>query len=158
MPLIPDPTNQPVVMRGVVADATVIDAGDAVVLTGGAILPASSVAWDTNLATTQASMVDIFLGVALASHANGGGDITDFPVDISPFSVYTMACASETHEIGDSFGMDKDAGNAILADTLEKATAASSCFRSAERHADAAETVRVRMQSKFWGHNTAGAQ
>jgi hypothetical protein len=54
--------------------------------------------------------------------------------------------------------MDKASGNALLASTLEKAVAASSCFRCVRRDASAANKVYVRMQSAYWGENAAGAQ
>jgi hypothetical protein len=79
-------------------------------------------------------------------------------VDVSPLSVYELDCASETHEVGDTLGMDKAAGNALLPSTLEKAVAASSCFRCVRRNASASTRVYVRMQSAYWGVNDATKQ
>jgi hypothetical protein len=146
------------IVRVAVDSATAISAGDALYLDTDDAKPASSETWDTNLATTQANFVNHFLGIAQADHAANSGAVTDFPVDISPFAVYELDCASETHEIGDTLGMDKAAGNALLSSTLEKAVAASSCFRCVKRDASASTKVYVRMQSAYWGENAAGAQ
>jgi hypothetical protein len=146
------------IIQAAVDSATAINAGDAVYLDTDDVKPASSQTWDTNLATTQAALVDHFLGIALADHAANSGAVTDFPVDISPLSVYEMDCASETHEIGDPLGMDKASGNALLPSTLEKAVAASSNFRCVRRDASASTVVYVRMQSAYWGQNAAGSQ
>jgi hypothetical protein len=146
------------IIRVPVDSATAISAGDAVYLDTDDAKPASSETWDTNLATTQANFVNHFLGIAQADHAANSGAVTDFPVDIGPDSVYELDSASETHEIGDTLGMDKAAGNALLQSTLEKAVAASSCFRCVRRDASAATRVYVRMQSAYWGDNAAGTQ
>ena len=146
------------IIHAAVDSATAISAGDAVYLDTDDAKPASSFTWDTNLATTQAAFVDKFLGVALADHTANSGAVTDFPVDISPFSVYELDCASETHEIGDPLGMDKASGNALLASTLEEAVAASSSFRCVRRDPSAATVIYVRMQSAYWGQNAAGQQ
>jgi hypothetical protein len=146
------------IVRVAVDTGTAINAGDALYLDTDDAKPASSEAWDTNLATTQANFVNHFLGIAQADHAANSGAVTDFPVDISPFSVYELDCASETHEMGDTLGMDKAAGNALLQSTLEKAVAASGCFRCVKRDASAATKVYVRMQSAYWGVNAAGSQ
>jgi hypothetical protein len=150
--------GQQLIVHVAVDTGTAISAGDAVYLDTDDAKPASSQTWDTNLATTQAAFVDHFLGIAQSDHAANSGAVTDFPVDISPMSVYEMDCASETHEVGDPLGMDKASGNALLPSTLEKATAASSSFRCVKRDAAASTVVYVRMQSAYWGQNAAGQQ
>ena len=146
------------IVRVAVDTGTAISAGDALYLDTDDAKPASSETWDTNLATTQANFVNHFLGIAQADHAANSGALTDFPVDISPFAVYELDCASEAHELGDTLGMDKAGGNALLQSTLEKAVAASSAFRCVKRDASAATKVYVRMQSAYWGVNAAGSQ
>ncbi len=147
-----------VIMQVAVDSATAINAGDVLYLDTDDAKPASSEVWDTNLATTQANFVNHFLGIALADHAANSGAVTDFPVDISPMAVYEMDCASETHEVGDMLGMDKAGGNALLPSTLEKAVAASSCFRCLRRDVAASTRIYVRMQSAYWGVNDATRQ
>lgn len=141
-----------------VDSATAIEAGDALYLDTDDAKPAGSFTWTTDLATTQAGFVNQFLGIAMADHPANSGAVTNFPVDISPLSVYEMTCASETHEIGDTLGMDKAAGNALLPSTLEKAVAASASFRAVRRNAAASDKVYVRLQSAYWGVNDAGRQ
>ncbi|MER3415962.1 MAG: hypothetical protein C4297_07095 [Gemmataceae bacterium] len=146
------------IVRVAVDSATEIKAGDAVFLDGDDAKPAGSEPWVTDLATTQANFVNHFLGIAQADHPAGSGDVRDFPVDISPLSVYELDCAAETHEIGDTLGMAKASGNALVADQVRKAAAAASCFRCVRRDPIAASRVYVRMQSAYWGINDATRQ
>lgn len=141
-----------------VDSATEIAAGDALFLDTDDAKPAADFTWDTDLATTQAAFVNKFLGIAQADHPANSGAVTNFPVDISPMSVYEMTCASQTHELGDTLGPDKASGNALISSALEKAVAASSCFRAMRRDASANDKVYVRMQSAYWGANDAGKQ
>ena len=150
--------GMPVVVHVAVDSATEIRAGDAVFLDGDDAKPASAEAWSIDLATTQAAFADHFLGIAQADHPANSGAVADFPVDISPWSVYEMDCANETHEVGDTLGMDQSTGNSLEAAKLEKAVAASSCFRCLRRNPTASSTVYVRMQSAYWGHNDAAGQ
>lgn len=141
-----------------VDDSSVINAGDLVWLDTDDVKAAADISWNTNLATTQADFANVFVGVALQDHENGGGAITDFPVDVSPDAVYNFTCTSETHEVGALLGPAKDSGNALLSDTLEVAVAASSIARCVTRDASAATDVDVKLQSSILGHNAAGAQ
>lgn len=104
-----------VVVRVAVDSATAINAGDAVFLDVDDAKPASSEPWSMDLATTQANFVNHFLGIAQADHPANSGAVTDFPVDISPLAVYEMDCASQTHEVGDTLGMDQAAGTSCPA-------------------------------------------
>lgn len=135
----------------------IITAGDLVWLNTDDVKAASDFVWDTNLATTQAEFVNLFVGVALDDHPAGTG-VVNFPVDISPMSIYEYACTSEAHENGDTMGPAKAAGNALLNQTLAKAVAASACARCVKRDASADTRTIVRLQSAFAGNNAAGAQ
>lgn len=105
-----------------VDSATVIEIGDIVYLDTNDVKPASTAAlWDTDLATTQAALKDICLGIAMSASASGETD----PVLVSHGAVYEMDAASAAYEIGDLVGADKAAGNALLAQTVEAAVAAS---------------------------------
>lgn len=137
--------------------AQAIAIGDMVYLSGGNLVPASSLAWNTDLATTQADFANVFLGIAVEAKGVTSGN-QKLLVDVSPNSHYFYPCASQTHEIGDTFGPDKDTGNAILKGTLEKAVAASSIARCVQRNPSAATKVVVRFQSSLWGFNAAGSQ
>ncbi len=155
--LLSGPTRAETVLCAV-GNTSVIAPGDLLYLTSGAVKSAADFTWDTNLATTQAGFKALFIGVALAAHANGGGAITTFPVDISQEAIYNYACTSETHEIGDTLAPAKAAGNALLPQKLVKAVAGSSIARCESRDASAATTVSVRLQSAFRGQNVSGAQ
>jgi hypothetical protein len=142
-----------------VDSATAISAGDLLFLDTDDAKPASSEAWNTDLATTQANFVNHFLGIAMADHPAGSGAVTDFPVDYSPTATYELDCESETHEVGDLIGVAKAAGNALLAAKVKKvASAASACCRCVRRDPTAATRIYVTMQSAYWGVNDAARQ
>jgi hypothetical protein len=147
-----------IIVRVAVDSATDIKAGDALFLDTNNAKPAGSETWVTDQATTNANFVNHFLGIAQADHPANSGAVADFPVDISPLSVYEMDCASEAHEIGDTLGMDKAGGNNLLSSVLEKQAAASSAFRCVRRDPAASTVVYVRLQSAYWGVNDATRQ
>ncbi len=146
------------VVRAAVDSATEIQAGDLLYLDTDDVKPASSETWSTDLATTQANFTNHFMGIAQADHQAGSGAVADFPVDISPHSVYELDCDSELHELGDTLGAAKATGNALLAAKAKKAVAASSCLRCVRRDVEAKDRVYVRMQSAYWGINDATRQ
>ncbi len=137
---------------------TVIAVGDLLYLDTDDVKPAASFTWTSNIATTQANFANVFLGVALASHAGGSGAVTNFPVDMSPLTIYKYACTSEAHEIGDTLGLAKDSGNNMVNQSFVKAAASSSVARCHKRDASAATSVQVTLQSAYWGFNAAGSQ
>lgn len=143
-----------------VDDTTTINEGDFLFLDTDDAKPASDFTWGSDLATTQATFVNQFLGIAKSSHASGDGAVTDFPVDISPFSVITVNCDEETHEIGDKLTLAKTFGvNSITSNHLKKTSIPTvTCARCVERNAVANTTVRVIIQSAYWGINDAGRQ
>jgi len=151
--------GQQAIIRGAVDSATEIAMGDLVYLDTDDIKPASSETWSTDLAGTQANFVNHFLGIALANHAAGSGIELDFPVDISPYSVYEMDSNEETHELGDMLTPIKASGNALVANKLKKTTTASvACARCMRRDPTALNRVLVRIQSAYWGVNDATRQ
>lgn len=151
--------GQQFTIRVAVDSATEIALGDLLYLDTDDAKPASSEAWNTDLVTTQSNFNNHFLGIAQADHAAGSGAVLDFPVDISPLSVYEMDCDSETHEVGDLVTPIKAAGNALVADRLKKTTtAAAGCGRCVRRDTTAQTRVMVRFQSAYWGANAAGSQ
>lgn len=151
--------GQQAIIRGAVDSATEIAMGDLVYLDTDDIKPAGSETWSTDLAGTQTNFVNHFLGIALADHSAGSGIVLDFPVDISPFSVYEMDCNDETHELGDMLTPIKASGNALVANKLKKTTTASvACARCMRRDPTALGRVLVRLQSAYWGVNDATRQ
>jgi hypothetical protein len=149
--------NERVLVSAVVDNDTVVAVGDMLYLDTGKVLPAASFTWDTDLATTQASFINSFLGIAVEAHAATTAD-EKILVDISPNSHYYYTCASATYEVGALAGPDKASGNALLSSTLEAAVATSSCARVVQRLASAGTKVVVRFQSAYWGHNAAASQ
>lgn len=121
------------------------------------IKAAGSYTWTTNLATTQANFANDFLGYALSTHASSGVTVTNFPVDISPDSVYSFACVSSTHEWDDFMGVAQATGTNLLNPAkLAIAVASSSIARVASLDTSAATSVLVRLMSAYNGNNTAG--
>ncbi len=147
------------IIRGAVDSATEIAMGDLVYLDTDDIKPAGSETWSSDLSTTQSNFVNHFLGIALADHAAGSGIQLDFPVDISPCSVYEMDCTEETHELGDMLTPIKATGNGLVANKLKKtASASGACARCMRRDPTALGRVLVRFQSAYWGVNDATRQ
>lgn len=130
-----------------VDSATVIEAGDLVFLDTDDAKPVSSFAWDSNLATTQASVAAKFLGVAQEPSASGETD--EISVDISPDSVYEFQAASGTYEIGDPVGPDHDGSETLLDQTVESAVAASSIGRVMRRETATTTKVLVSFASAY---------
>jgi len=144
-----------------VLNTTVIAAGDLVFIDNGSggtdVKSAAVYTWTTNILTTQTNFKAQFLGVALAAHANGGGHIYTFPVDVSPDLIWQFPCTSETHNISDTLGLAKAAGNALLPQSLVKATAAASIARCTSIDSSVAVIVNVRLESEFRGFDVGAA-
>lgn len=130
-----------------VDSATVISAGDMVYLDTNDVKPASDLTWDTNLATTQATFANTFMGIAREASASGDTDAID--IDISPMSVYEFTVASDTYELSASLGPDKATGNELLDQALEDAVAASAVAFPYERAGTATTLLKVKFASAF---------
>lgn len=131
-----------------VESATVIEKGDMLWADIDSISayakPASAFTWDTNIATTQASFAALFIGIALESSASGQTD--PISVDMSSESVYEMTVPSGTYYPDDTFGPDKDTGNAMLDQVLESAASTSSIAKYAEKSGSSrASTTKLRV-------------
>lgn len=152
-------SNKHIVYAAVDAGTTISE-GDFVYLDTDDVKPAADFTWDTDLGTTQAAFVNSFLGVALADHVPADGAVTNFPVDISPVSIFTYPCTNETHEIGALMGLAQHATlNKLQNQKLEKvSTAARALARVVKRDSSASTTTVVRIQSAYWGQNVAGDQ
>ena len=140
-----------------VDSAQVIDIGDMVWLNTDDVRPATAFTWDTDLATTQASFAEKFIGIAQEESASGETD--EISVDISPLAVYEMALASATAEVGDPLGPDQTGtgSSATLMDQqLESAVAGSSVARCVKRNAAAATSIEVTFASAYFADNTNG--
>lgn len=129
-----------------VDSGTVIEAGDLVYLDTDDVKPASSLAWNTDLATTQGDFAALFLGVAHQQSADG--DTDDISVDLSPLSVYEFDVNAATYEVGDTLGPDENVST-LMDQQLEAAAAAASIARAAEYKAASASKLRVQFASAF---------
>ncbi len=99
-------------------------AGDLCVQDGsGNITPASSVTWNTNLATTQADMKALFVGVALEDCPAGSRP------RIATDGEFWFDLDSGTPNVGGLVGAAKAVGNALLANKVATAVVASSVGR-----------------------------
>lgn len=126
-----------------VASATVIERGDMVYFdtTNHQVLPASSLTWDTNLATTQATFASLFVGIA--EEASAAGETDPISVEVNPQAVYEIDVPSGTYHLDDTFGPDKDSGNALLDQTIESATGTSAIARCVKEMTAAGTRVWV---------------
>lgn len=114
----PQPVRMPV------ASATVIEVGDMIQEDGsGNALPASSEAWDTNLATTQANFKATFVGVAMSASANGETE----DVVVATAGVFEFDCAAAQFDYGDPVGPD-EVGTQTLGDQQVEAAVIASAI------------------------------
>lgn len=143
--------GQQMIVRVVVDSATEIEAGDLLFLDTDDAKPAAAEPWDTNVTATRINFRRHFLGIAQADHLAGSGVVLDFPVDISPLSVYEMNCEEEHHEIGDPLTVAATA--ALSSKLLVKTNSRLSIARCVRRDPTAKSRVMVRFQSAYWGHN-----
>lgn len=135
-------STQPVIAD--VDAATVIEVGDLVFQEVNDARPASGLTWDTNLATTQETFHDKFLGVSEQAHA--ANDTND--VRVATSGVFEFDCAAATFELGDLVGPAKASGNALVNQTVVAvATANLAIGRVAKRYASNTTKVLVQVES-----------
>ena len=121
--------------------AQVFEIGDLVYMdvSTDEVFPVSGFTWDTNIATTQAAMANVFVGVCRTKKAAGvAGPIS---VDVSPDSVYECSCASADFLHGAPLGAAKQSGNALENQKVVGAVAASSIAKATEARAG---TTKIR--------------
>lgn len=119
-------------MLAAVDSATIIAVGDMVWLDTDDVKPASDFAWDTDLATTQASFAGSFLGIAMEASANGETD--PILVETSPLVRFVaFASVSANYEVGGILGPDENPANTLSNTTLESTTSGAGIARSLVR-------------------------
>ena len=135
-----------------VDSSTVIAVGDLLYLATDDARPLDAFTWDTDLATTQAALAAVFLGVAMEGSADGETD----PIlcDVGGESIYEFACASGTYEVGATLGGDQIAGPLVSSDTLEAAASGAAIARAREYKASAATILKVSFASAYAPKNT----
>ena len=100
--------------------ATVIEIGDMLFLSSGKAVPASSVTWNTDLATTQADLKNGFLGVAMQAST----DQDEEPVLFMYDGVFEFVADSDSYTVGALIGAAKASGDALENQKIDDAVAA----------------------------------
>ncbi len=143
-------TGQVELVRSGVLAATVFTKGDMVAMSGSDanFIPVSTVQWDTDLATTQAAIADVFVGITWDKSSSTDTDAIN--VDMSADSVYEFDVPSGTFTLGQSLGPDQDGSNqSVLSNKLEGAVVASSVARSFEEATSAVTRLLVKFSSAY---------
>ena len=126
------------------------------------VKPASSYTWDTNLATTQASFTNVFVGICRELHdpnVLGAANHTMVSVDVSTESVYECDMTSGTLTAVSGLGIsDAGSGTALVDQTLAvTATAANMIARVAESKPGTQTKVRVTFNPTYVTNTTNAA-
>lgn len=141
-------------VKATIATAKAVDAGDLVGMSSGTLVKAEDQTWDTDLATTQAAFVALFLGASMQSktsttNARVFGNSEDNVITVATSGEYEYDCASATFEVGGLVGPAKDTGNALLSDkVVTVSTEAAAIGRVVERGTSITR-VKVRLLSKL---------
>lgn len=135
--------TEPILMA--VDSATVIEIGDAVYLDTDDAKPASDLAWNTNLATTQEDFHDVYLGVSM--QRSEAGDTK--AIRVATGAVMDMPAVSAAYEVGDLVGLhDGGSGTALLDATVVAVATENLAIGRIDKTAAAGSTrVRVRIES-----------
>lgn len=100
--------------------------------------------WNIDLATTQESFHDKFLGVACQASRDGDTD----PIRVATTGVFEFACDAATFEIGDLVGPAKTSGNNLENGKVVAVAGANLAIgRVAKRYATNTTTVLVSIES-----------
>lgn len=126
--------------------ATVISAGDLIYLDAGASnvpKPAGDFTWDTDLATTQESFIDAFLGVALDTAIAGQTP----RIRVGTRGVYEFDCASASFAVGAYVGPAKQSGNLLEPQKVAAVATADLAIGRVVEATSSATKVKVRIFS-----------
>lgn len=107
--------------------------------------PVTNFTWDTDLATTQAALALVFLGVASGRSRIGVTDTRDLKVLVDMDGTFEMEAVSATYEIGQYVGPAKDTGNALLQKVTAVATKSLAVGIVVENSVTAATRIKVRL-------------
>lgn len=123
-----------------IGDALYVDTAD-----GNTVKPAGSFTWDTNLATTQESFVDVFAGVSNQAFLSTQ---TARQINVSQTGVFRFPCAAlgAAKRAGTMIGLAKQSGSLLEPQKVaEVATNDLAIGRLAEDAASGATEVLVRI-------------
>ena len=125
--------------------ASVIEVGDILWFdaSNNVVKPASAYTWDTNLATTQGTFKDVFVGVALSAHA--ANDPYTNAVRYATTGVFRFACASAAFDLGVFLG-PADSGSSTLEDQKVVAVANATLAIGKPARQETAAVTEVRCE------------
>lgn len=128
-----------------IGDLVFVDTAD-----GYAAKPASSVTWDTDLATTQEAFHPLFLGVAMqrydGSNANAYG-VKDGKLRVATSGVFEFDSASASYNVGDLVGPAKQSGNLLEKQKVAAVASAARAVGNVVRATSSETTVLVKITS-----------
>jgi len=104
------------------------------------------------LVATRTAFAQKFIGRAVASHTSQSAVVTNFVVDMSATTIFTVACQSETHNIGDAMGLVGNAGTFLItsASTFIKGVTAPESIAVCQSYdPTAVTTTSVRLVSPY---------
>lgn len=107
--------------------------------------PVTAFTWDTDLATTQAALALVFLGMATGRSRLGVTDTRDLKVLVNMDGTLEMEAVSATYEVGQYVGCAKAAGNALLQKVTAVATKSLAIGIVVENTLVAATRIKVRL-------------
>lgn len=111
--------------------ADTIKAGDLMYLAGAYARPAQAIAWNSNLATTQADFANLFLGVAWEDLSASAGNRSVI-VECGSLAVYKYPLkVSSVFPLRQAFGPAQSGGSELLPDKLAEAAATTSAIAMA---------------------------
>lgn len=106
--------------------------------------PASSEAWVTNLATTQANFADKFVGVAVTAAPSGTNEVA-----VATDGVFEYACASATFEAGATVGPADSGASSLEDQKVVAAVVASAIGMVVKYYGSNTTSVLLRVASKL---------
>lgn len=136
------------IMNVPVADATAIAKGDNLVLVSGAAIPMASYTWNTDLATTQAEVALIYLGVADSEKVALDGQLT---IRVATRPVVLFDCASASFAVLARVGPAKQSGNLLENQKVVSVATASLQIGRVFEKTTSLTTVKVQCKSVLYG-------
>jgi hypothetical protein len=134
-----------------VATAQAVAVCDLVGISSGNLVRAEDVAWDTNLATTQAAFALLFAGVSgqrkAANVARVDANGEDNAIRVDAAGVYEFDCASANFAVGDLVGPAKQTGNALESQKVVAVATENLAIGRVAEKATSATKVKVKILS-----------
>lgn len=136
-----------------VATATAVAVCDLVGLSSGNVVTAAATTWDTDLATTQAAFVLLFLG---ASGQRKTADVARVPANgqdnrirVDTDGIFEFDTASASYTVGQLVGPAKQSGNALENQKVAAAGSESVAIGRVVEATTSATKVMVKLLSKL---------